>query len=268
VLITVVKWLIPGVGSSLYGSIMKRLLVGTWLALGSAAAALAQAPGAPNGSQGAPPIDFGATSGARVTLLEPVHFSQVSFTKAGSGDAASLKGWGGTVAAAAESAGPPAAPEPKSVPIGRDESSWQLGIGFAFTRFRSSIYNASAAGVNTSLTHFTNDWFAIEGNLNSTFAPTILLNEHIKLIVYGVGPKIAWRQRNVEPWLHVLVGGIHALPKTAGSKNGFAAQLGGGADFRWLPRLGLRLEADYVASRLFNQTQNNLQLAAGFVFYF
>jgi hypothetical protein len=247
---------------------MKRLLVGTLLALGSAAAALAQAPGTTNNeSQGTAPIDFATTSGANVTLLEPVHFIQPSFLPEGTGDGALRREWTGSPTAAA--AAPEPAPEPKFVFGGRDDFRWQLGIGIAWTRFRSSIFNASAIGLNTSLSYFTNDWFALEGNVNSTFAPEIFANEHVKLIVYGVGPKIAWRQRRWEPWLHGLVGGIHEQPQTAGnSKNGFSAQLGGGADFRWFPRFGVRLEADYVRSSLFSEHQNNFQLAAGFVFHF
>jgi hypothetical protein len=45
-------------------------------------------------------------------------------------------------------------------------------------------------------------------------------------------------------------------------------QLGGGADYRFLPRLSLRLEVDYVRTRLFSQWQNNGQAAAGIVFHF
>jgi hypothetical protein len=248
---------------------MKRLLVGTLLALGSAAAALAQAPGTTNDdSQGTAPVDFATTSGAQAKLLEPAHFGQVSFLPNEAGDAGALKDWAGNATAAtAEPA--PAAPEPRFIFGGRDDYRWQLGVGVAWMRFRSSRFNASAVGLNTSLSYFTNDWFALEGNVNSTFAPTILADEHVKLIVYGAGPKIAWRQRRWEPWLHALVGGIHEAPQTAAaSKNGFAAQLGGGADFRWFPRFSVRLEADLVRSSLFGQSQNNFQLAAGFVFHF
>jgi len=37
----------------------------------------------------------------------------------------------------------------------------------------------------------------------------------------GAGPKIAWRARKLEPWAHVIAGGMHILPQTAGhSQNG------------------------------------------------
>jgi hypothetical protein len=83
------------------------------------------------------------------------------------------------------------------------------------------------------------------------------------------GPKIAWRQRRWEPWLHVLVGGSHEQPQTAdNSRNALAVQAGGGADFRWNPRLSFRLDADYLYNSYFKQTQNNFLLGGGVVFHF
>jgi outer membrane protein with beta-barrel domain len=241
---------------------MKTLFACTLLALGSAAATLAQGPGPANDSTSttaASPtparIDFTNTSVARITLLDPAPFASPTPN---------------ALSATMTTAEPaPAKPEPRFVFGGRDDFRWQVGFGFAWTRFRSSIFDASAVGVSTSLSYFTNDWFALEGNVTATFAPEIFDNEHVKLLVYGAGPKIAWRQRRWEPWLHGLVGGIHEQPKTAGNgKNGFSAQLGGGADFRWRPRLGFRLEADYLRSSLFSQHQDNFQLIGGLVFHF
>ena len=255
---------------------MKRLFACTLLTLGSVANALAQAPTTTD--EPAPetrPLYFASASGTGVTsnstTAPATQLNQARLLPNVIRDAGSLSDWSATATAVVATPDPatPAAPEPRFVLGGRDDFRWQLGIGFAWTRFRSSIFNASGTGVNTSLCYFTNDWFGIEGNVNSTFAPEILVGEHVKLLVYGVGPKIAWRQRKWEPWLHGLVGGIHEQPQTAGNgRNGFAAQLGGGADYRWYPRFGIRLEADYVRSSLFGQSQNNFQLAAGFVFHF
>lgn len=124
-------------------------------------------------------------------------------------------------------------------------------------------------GIDTSLAYYTNDWFAIEGAVSTGYAPEILDREHVKLLFFGAGPKIAWRQRRWEPWLHGLVGALHAQPQTAGnSKIGFAVQAGGGADYRVNPRFSGRLEADWIRSNLFGGTQNNFQLAAGIVIHF
>jgi opacity protein-like surface antigen len=170
---------------------------------------------------------------------------------------------------AAPDASPSPAPDPKFIYGGRDDFRWQLGIGADWLRFQNSLFNASAVGVKSSVTYFTNDWFGIEGNFSATFAPEIYDREHVKVLVYGAGPKIAWREKKWEPWGHAIIGGSHEQPQTAGnSKNAFAVQVGGGADYRFNPRLSGRLEADWVHTNYFSQSQNNFELMGGVVFHF
>src|SRR5215813_137346 len=160
---------------------MRKLFACTLLALGSAAAALAQAPGTVNDSTSTtasptpPPIDFANTSAARITLLDPATLA-----------APRANSTSGIFSTSPEPA--PATPEPRFVFGGRDDFRWQLAVGAAWNRFRSSIFNASAVGINTSLSYFTNDWFAVEGSVTSTFAPEIFANEHVKLLTYTGGP--------------------------------------------------------------------------------
>jgi hypothetical protein len=164
---------------------------------------------------------------------------------------------------------PAPAPKPKFLYGGRDDYRWQLAIGADWFRFRSSLFNASAVGVKTGVTYFTNDWFGIEGTVTTGFAPTILDNEHVKLLTYGAGPKVAWREKRWEPWVHAIFGGAHEEPQTAGNgKNGFDIELGGGADYRVNPRFSARLEGDWVRTTFFSQTQNNFVLMGGAVFHF
>jgi opacity protein-like surface antigen len=168
----------------------------------------------------------------------------------------------------AEPAAP--SPKPKFLYSRNDIVRWQLGFGFNWIRFRSSIFNASAVGVKTSLTYFTNEWFGIEGNVSAAYAPEIFDREHVKLLVYGIGPKITWRQNERwEPWVHAILGGAHEQPQTAGnSRNAFAVQLGGGADYNFNSRFSGRLEGNYVRTSFFSQSQNNFQLGAGVVIHF
>jgi opacity protein-like surface antigen len=165
----------------------------------------------------------------------------------------------------------PAAPSPKPKFLygGRDDYRWQLGLGFTVYRFQNSVFNATALGVKTSVTYFLNDWFGVEGNVSSAFAPEIYVKEHVKTVLYGGGPKIAWRQKQWEPWLHVIVGGAHEQPQTAaGSRNAFGIQAGGGADYRINPRFSGRLEGDYVHTSFFGQSQNNYEATVGIVAHF
>jgi hypothetical protein len=162
-------------------------------------------------------------------------------------------------------------PDPQPGPFGgdRDDYRWQLAAGVAWERFRSDQYNASAVGINTNLTYFLNDWLGIDGSVSALFAPTILQDEHVKLVNYGGGPRIAWRGPRWEPFAHIIVGGAHALPQTAVSgRNSFMLQAGGGADYRFRPFFGIRLEAAYLRTTFFKQSQNNLFAAASAVFHF
>jgi hypothetical protein len=172
-------------------------------------------------------------------------------------------------AAPEASPAPAPAPDPKFIYGGRDDFRWQLAIGADWIRFRSSIFNASTVGINTSVTYFTNEWFGVEGSVSTGFAPEIFDREHVKLLVYGAGPKIAWREKKWEPWAHAIFGGSHEQPQTAaGGKNSYAIEAGGGADYRFNPRFSGRLEADWVRTGFFSQSQNNFQLMGGVVFHF
>jgi opacity protein-like surface antigen len=163
----------------------------------------------------------------------------------------------------------PPSPAPKYVYGSRDDFRWQLGLGVSLVRFRSSLYYATGVGTNTSITYFTSDWLGVEGNLNTSFAPTINRNQHVKYVSYGGGPKVAWRARKLEPWAHTIVGGVHILPQTAGfSQNGFGLQVGGGADYRIYPHLSARVEVDWVKTHLFGQWQNNAQANLDVVLHF
>ena len=166
-----------------------------------------------------------------------------------------------------ESASP--SPQPKFLYGGRDDYRWELALAATWLRFRSSAFNSNAVGISTSGTYFTNEWFGIEGNITAVFGSNILPNERAKIATYGAGPKIAWRQRKWEPWLHGIFGGAHEQPQIAGSsRNSYVVKAGGGADYRWNPRLSFRLEGDYLRTGFFHTSQNSFQLAGGIVFHF
>jgi hypothetical protein len=107
----------------------------------------------------------------------------------------------------------PGAPEPKFAYGKRDDFRWQLGLGIALVRFRSSQYYATGVGTNTSLTYFTHDWLGVEASTSTASAPKIYKNEHVKYFSYGAGPRIAARFRKWEPWAHTIIGGCTCCPK-------------------------------------------------------
>jgi opacity protein-like surface antigen len=203
--------------------------------------------------------DFAASSAAQVNLYAPSEEVRSFALATPAAPAAS--------AAAAEPAA--ATPRPKFVFGDRDDYRWQLGVGVEFFRFQSSRIDASLVGLNTTVTYFTNDWFAVEGNLVTGFAPEIYDREHVKYFAGGGGIRIGSRRARWEPWAHALFGGGHLQPQTAGnSKDALAITAGGGVDYRLHARLSLRAEGDYVFNTFFSEHQNNFQAIAGVVFHF
>ena len=253
---------------------MKRLFFGAILGLACVGALFAQdvLPSVIAAQTSAAP-DFATTSAARVSLLPRPESSPVllapDLNLSPSTNAVPVSVV--TALAVPVTAAEPASPEPKPKFLlgGRDDYRWQLGLGVAWERFRSSIYNASEIGVNSSVAYFLNDWVGVEGDVSAMFAPSIYANDPVRLVNYVVGPKIAWRQRRWEPWAHLMIGGSHEQPQTAGnSRSAFAIQAGGGADFRWNPRLSFRLDADYLRTTFSKVSQNNFLLGGGIVFHF
>src|ERR1700732_2929204 len=216
----------PGVRSLEKENMNRRLWVAL-LALVAARVARGQDdPTPPPQSNGNVAADFAVTSAANTSLKS----SEGLFAPKAEPRSANAASFAEPSPSLAPAEPVPAAPEPepKFVYGGRDDFRWQLALGVSLVRFRSSFFYATGVGTNTSVTYFTNAWLAVEGSVNTAFAPTIYQNEHVKYFSYGGGPKIAWRARQLEPWAHTIVGGVHVLPKTAFGKNGFGLQVGGG----------------------------------------
>ena len=255
------------------GSIIMKLFLTALLVLGSACVTQAQEPAA------AEPNDKTNMLPGLVAVSAPKPSMVNSWT---AGGASSFPGaqpmktleapFLTTALAVPVEAAEPAAssPKPKFLYSQNDVVRWDLALGITWIRFRSSVFNASAVGLKTSVTYNTNEWFGIEGNVSAAFAPEIFDREHVKLLIYGAGPKISWRRfKRWDPWFHGILGGAHEQPQTAGNgKNTFALQLGGGADYNINYRFSGRLGGDYVRTNFFGQTQNNFQLSAGVVLHF
>ena len=272
VLFTVATWLNPCVGQPSEGSIMKRLFASAFLLLGSGGVTRAQV-SAPtlNIDRGNVAQEFSATSAAKATLQSDLAVAGTfSAPAAKPANTLAVPVVATALALPLDNAEPAApSPRPKFLYGGRDDYRWQLGIAASWLRFRSSVFNANAIGINTSVVYFTNDWFGVEGNITAVFAPTIFANEHVKITTYGAGPKIARRQKQWEPWLHAIFGGAHEQPQVIGQgRNSYAIKAGGGGDYRWNPRISFRLEGDYVRTGFFSQSQNSFQIAGGVVFHF
>jgi hypothetical protein len=247
---------------------MKKALLGTLLVAGMAFGVNAQENSASNSGIAGANLTNTSTTNSSTNVGE----SQTAVATTGGGNFALTSETGETNAA--PSAFPmPAEPsaKPKYVFFGdRDDYRWQLGVGFEYFRFQSSAFNANMVGLNTSLTYYTNSWFAVEGSSITGFGPTVFdSNNHAKIFGGTGGIRIGSRQGRWEPFGHANVGGSHLEPQTAyGGKNALMALVGGGIDFRVHSRLSFRGEADWIYTTFFSQTQNNFQIVGGMVLHF
>lgn len=152
-----------------------------------------------------------------------------------------------------------------------NEPNWELGFGFSYMNFNGpSPLQGSLLGVNTSLSYFVNEWFAIEGVATSVFSSkTILTNERIQVGVYGGGIRMVYREQRWQPWGHFDMGLAHEEPLTGfGGRNTLAYVLGAGTDYRWNQLLSFRIQADLVGTNFFSQTQHHYQGTTGIVLHF
>ncbi|OLB30743.1 MAG: hypothetical protein DMG41_19380 [Acidobacteria bacterium] len=249
---------------------MKSLFVSAFLLLGTVCASQAQVGTTkPLSNTDNPGPDFSATSAGKVTLPDsPAAADSFAEPRANSSFSAPRLG---TALLAEPAPATPAAPSPnpRFVYGGRDDFRWQLSVAFAWFRFRSSLFNSSEFGVKTTLTYFLNEWLGVEGSFTGAFGGDVAGVNGPRIAVYGGGPKVAWRQKRWEPWLHAIFGGAREGPQVvSGSRNSLAMQFGGGADYRWNPHVSFRAEGDYVHTGFFAQTQSNFQLAGGVVIHF
>ena len=235
---------------------MKKPILGMAIVLAAACAVGAQedSPAPASGRVSENVVAFESTSAAQVNLFN------AAATATGD-DSFRLSDPAPTAAAPA--------PTPKFVFGDRDDYRWQLGLGVEFLRFRSSVLDASIVGVNTTISYYTNSWFALEGNLITAFGPPPNDDNHVKYFEGAGGIRIGGRRNQFEPWAHALVGGAHLQPQlAAGDRNALTVTGGGGLDYRVNSRLSLRAEVDYVYTHFWSQTQNNFQASTGLVFHF
>jgi hypothetical protein len=162
------------------------------------------------------------------------------------------------------------APTPRYIFGDRDDYRWQLSDGLEYFHFHSKVFDCNMLGPNATLTYYTNNWFAVEGDVLAVFSPnTVIARDHGKLVGALGGFRIGGRRARWEPWSHASFGWSHLQPQTAdGGRNTIMAIAGVGLDYRLNSRWSLQSEGDYVYTRYFSQSQSNFQISGGVVMHF
>jgi hypothetical protein len=85
---------------------------------------------------------------------------------------------------------------------------------------------------------------------------------------YLFGPRVSISVAKFRPFAEALIGAGHINAHSAGSDTSFATAIGGGLDYKLLHILAWRFQGDYLQTRFFSNTQNNVRLSTGIVVRF
>jgi len=101
--------------------------------------------------------------------------------------------------------------------------------------------------------------------------PTSHPSEHMLNVLFG--PQVSVPVGKLTPFAHILGGVSHvnigstSLTSSA-SDTSFGDAFGGGFDYKLVPMIAWRVQADLLQTRFFSNTQNNFRLATGIAFHF
>jgi opacity protein-like surface antigen len=144
----------------------------------------------------------------------------------------------------------------------------------------SSLGRSSLNGWNGSLEGKVLPWVGIVADFGGHYGsenvpracltpglcPNISINIHEYDFLFG--PRVSVSVGKIRPFAEAMFGGGHISTNGAGSDTSFVTALGGGIDYHLIPLVALRLEGDYVQTRFFSTTQNNVRLSTGIVLRF
>jgi len=98
--------------------------------------------------------------------------------------------------------------------------------------------------------------------------PCVPVSTNITERNYLFGPRVSFPAGKFRPFAQVLFGGAHVNAGDAGSDTSFATAVGGGLDYKLIPLLAWRFQGDYVQTRFFGTTQDNVRISTGIVLRF
>jgi hypothetical protein len=70
-------------------------------------------------------------------------------------------------------------PRPQTIRDDDVQGTWELGLGYTFVRFQSSLFNASMNGLDTTVSYYLRDHLALEGSVTAAFS------EDARYLFYG-----------------------------------------------------------------------------------
>jgi hypothetical protein len=109
------------------------------------------------------------------------------------------------------------------------------------------------------------DWLGAVADIDGHYGSPS--GESTSIHTFLFGPQVSWPTR-VSPFAHILIGGAHVSTGPY-SDTSVALAIGAGIDTRLIHSFYWRvIEGDYLPTRFFGNTQNNVRLSSGIVFKF
>jgi hypothetical protein len=159
------------------------------------------------------------------------------------------------------------------------------GYSSLLANFKTSGTRFNLIGGSYSLDYYKNNWLGLVGDVGVYHQGNIAASGFgLTLSTFQFGPHIRIQHHTrLTPFAELLLGVGHAggslYTRSLGTglsplgvNNGFLLTLGGGADWKLTPRIGIRLvQVEYLRSQFLNGStnrQDNLRLSIGIVFHF
>jgi len=162
-------------------------------------------------------------------------------------------------------------------------ASAQVPSGNVF--FGYSYYNADLSSGRSSFNGWTGSvegkvlpWVGFVADISGVYGsenipilcpevcPSVSVSAHEQNFLFG--PRVSVSVGKIRPFAEALFGGAHISVNNGGSDTSFATALGGGIDYKIIRPVAWRFQGDYVQTRFFGTTQNNVRLATGIVLRF
>jgi len=142
----------------------------------------------------------------------------------------------------------------------------------------SSIDRANTNGWEASLEGKVLPWVGIVADFDGHYGsqnfpapcPPVVcsFNANFSEHNFLFGPRVGVPVGKFRPFAEAMFGGGHVNVSGGGSDTSFATALGGGIDYRIIRAVAWRFQGDYVQTRFFGTTQNNVRISTGIVLRF
>ncbi len=163
----------------------------------------------------------------------------------------------------------------------------EVFAGYSYVRVNPGFVGAPGINFNggsASFSYNPTGWLGLVGDFGGYHANAFGIGADVYSYLFG--PKLALRRGAFTPYVQTLFGGAHGSAgfdcpvlnsrtrpegnsqlSCGGSENAFAMTIGGGVDWNATDHIGIRfIQAEYLLTRFFSETQNNARISTGVVF--